>query len=125
MELLEKIERSCVVAEKQQRVLLQVNTSGEGVKQGFSPDEFREFASDFDPNDFPHVRIEGLMTMAPFVDDEAVLRETFSALRELRDEANETHGSGWDQLSMGMSNDYRIALEEGATIVRLGTVVFS
>lgn len=152
VELLEKIERSCCAADELlvdtggggvtgqgsrgggaaggqctliQRVLLQVNTSGEEVKQGFSPDELREFARRFDSNAHPHVRVEGLMTMAPFTDDEAVLKRTFSALRELRDEVNRKHRLGWNHLSMGMSNDYRIALEEGATIVRLGTVVFS
>ena len=152
MALLEKIERSCCAADELlvdtggggvtgqgsrgggaaggqctliQRVLLQVNVSGEDVKQGFSPDGLRELARGFDPDAYPHVRVEGLMTMAPFVEDEEILRRTFSALRDLRNEVNEKNGLGWNHLSMGMSNDYRIALEEGATMVRIGTVVFS
>lgn len=124
IELLEKIERSCSAAETQQRVLLQVNTSGEEEKQGFSPHELREFVPGFTPSGFPHVQIEGLMAMAPFTNNESVLRATFSTLREFRDALNSVFGLGWTELSMGMSNDYKIALEEGATMVRLGTVVF-
>ena len=108
-----------------QRVLLQVNTSGEGVKQGFSPDDLREFAETFYPELYPHVKVEGLMTMAPFVDNESILRGTFSRLRALKDEINKKYDFEWCELSMGMSNDYAIALEEGSTLVRLGTVVFS
>ncbi len=107
-----------------QRVLLQVNTSGEEVKQGFSPDELQEFARSFDPDDCPHVKVEGLMTMAPFTNDQAVIRSTFSSLTRLRDEINAKFGLSWNELSMGMSNDYGIALEEGATMVRVGSAVF-
>jgi len=107
-----------------QRVLLQVNVSGEGVKQGFESDELLEFVGSFDEETFPHVQVEGLMTMAPFTSDASILRPCFTGLRELRDEINEKYGLNWNELSMGMSNDYRIALEEGATIVRIGTAVF-
>ena len=65
------------------------------------------------------------MTMAPFVSDENILRNTFSRFQELRDEVDEKYVMNWNELSIGMSNDYRIALEEGTTIVRLGTMVFS
>jgi hypothetical protein len=126
VELLEKIERSCDASDiSNQRILLQVNTSGEEVKQGFSLHELREFIADFFPEKFPHMSIEGLMTMAPFTGNEAIIRTTFSALRELRDRLNTGFGFSRTELSMGMSNDYLIALEEGATMVRLGTVIFS
>ena len=128
--LLEKIRRSCEAAEViGQRVLLQVNTSGEEAKQGFTPDGLRSFAAEFHPSAYPRVSVEGLMTMAPYTRDESVLRDTFSSLRRLRDEVNQ-HLTRlgypcWTHLSMGMSNDYRVALREGATMVRLGTVLFS
>lgn len=71
------------------------------------------------------MKVEWLMTMAPFVSDENILRNTFSRFQELRDEVDEKYVMNWNELSIGMSNDYRIALEEGTTIVRLGTMVFS
>ncbi len=125
--LLEKIERSCESADVVQDVLLQVNISGEEQKQGFPPGELKEFLTSFDQTAFPHVFIKGFMTMAPFVQDEEILRSCFSGLRQLRDEITSLMSdtsTAFDHLSMGMSNDYRIALKEGATIVRIGTAVF-
>ena len=71
----------------------------------------------------PTIRVLGVMTMAPFDADERVLRSTFAGARAARDVLREV-GHAADQLSMGMSNDYEIAVEEGATLVRLGTVLF-
>ena len=97
-------------------VLLQVNTSGEVSKQGFSPEELRKV---FDKiYNLPNIQIEGLMTMAPFTDDEGVLRKCFSDLRKLKEEFKLKH------LSMGMSNDYPIAIQEGATLLRIGSKLF-
>ena len=123
-ELLEKIERSAAAAGVVQKVLLQVNVSGEEQKQGLYPEQLRKYVKTIDFEGFPHVRVEGLMTMAPFTSDETVLRDCFSGLRKLRDELNESFGLGWHELSMGMTNDYRLALLEGATIVRIGRAVF-
>ncbi len=105
------------------RVLLQVNTSGEEAKSGFEPDEVR--ASFGELLKLPALNIAGFMTMAPLTDDEAVVRQTFADLRGLRDELAALHPEcDLRELSMGMSHDYRIAVEEGATTVRLGSVLF-
>lgn len=103
--------------------LVQVNTSGEDAKHGFSPPEALEAIHQF--LDLPGLEVRGLMTMAPFVDDEAILRRTFAGLRRLQEEAVGTlpayHGT---QLSMGMTNDFELAVEEGSTMVRIGTALF-
>jgi PLP dependent protein len=105
------------------RVLLQVNTSGEQSKSGFEPDRFFDEAAEVCA--LPGLQVDGLMTMAPFTDDEAVLRRTFAATRRLaEDAASRIEGFSAAHLSMGMSNDYQIAVEEGSTLVRLGTVLF-
>jgi PLP dependent protein len=104
-------------------VLLQVNTSGEGSKTGLEPDRFFDEAAEI--CSLPGLNVQGLMTMAPFTDDEAVLRRTFAATRRLWGEAaSRIEGFSATHLSMGMSNDYQIAVEEGSTLVRLGTVLF-
>lgn len=103
--------------------LLQVNVAGEESKFGLAPGELTEFARAV--AEMPHLRIVGLMTMAPFVDNPEEVRPVFRQLRSLRDElyALELPHIGVLELSMGMSNDYTVAVEEGATIVRLGSVL--
>jgi pyridoxal phosphate enzyme (YggS family) len=101
--------------------LLQVNVSGEGTKGGFGPEEVRAEAERL--TTLVGVRVRGVMTMAPFDADERVLRSTFAGARAARDVLRDV-GHPADALSMGMSNDYEIAVEEGATLVRLGTVLF-
>lgn len=105
------------------RALAEVNVSGEATKGGF------DGAAALEPLGrvcaLPGLRVEGLMTMAPFTAAEPVLRATFQAVRGLLEECvREVPGFGGRELSMGMSNDYEIAIEEGATMVRLGTVLF-
>ena len=102
-------------------VLLQVNVSGEDTKGGFGPEEVRAEAERL--TTLVGVRVRGVMTMAPFDADERVLRSTFAGARAARDVLRDV-GHRADALSMGMSNDYEIAVEEGATLVRLGTVLF-
>ncbi len=104
------------------RVLLEVNVSGEGSKSGFSPDELRAQVEDVAA--LPGIEVRGLMTMAPAHDQDAA-RRTFSGLRELADEMRVRTGLELPTLSCGMSDDYRIAVEEGSTLVRLGRTVFS
>ncbi|MGH7548142.1 MAG: YggS family pyridoxal phosphate-dependent enzyme [Gemmatimonadales bacterium] len=104
-----------------QRVLLQVNVAGEAQKSGCAPADAPELAKRVAA--LPHLKLEGLMTIAPFTDDEAVQRRTFRGLRELRDTLQED-GLWLPTLSMGMSADYGTAVEEGATVIRLGTVLF-
>jgi len=103
-------------------VLLQVNTSGEGSKAGFEPERVVDEAGRILA--MPSLSVEGLMTMAPFTADERVIRRTFGGLRQVQEELRaqfpDYRGT---QLSMGMSNDFEVAVEEGSTIVRLGTVL--
>ena len=104
-------------------VLLEVNVSGEASKHGFVPSELLGLASQL--NELRHVRIHGLMTMAPFQDPETC-RPAFSDLRKLRETVRSMVSPmhTLKHLSMGMSNDFEVAIEEGATIVRLGSVLF-
>ncbi len=122
MRLAERIGR--LVSERGTRldVLVQVNTSGEAVKGGFggeaAVDEILAVAG------VSGLRVCGLMTMAPFVADEAVLRATFGSLRDLLAELRRQNPAIGPDLSMGMTNDLRFAVEEGSTIVRIGTALF-
>jgi len=103
-------------------VLLQVNTSGEGSKAGFEPERVIDEAARIVA--MPSLSVQGLMTMAPFTADERVVRHTFSRLRQVQDELRaQLPDYRGTQLSMGMSNDFEVAVEEGSTIVRLGTVL--
>ena len=104
------------------RVLLQVNVAGEEQKSGCAPDEARPLARQISA--LGNVRLEGLMTMAPFTDDVELQRRTFRGLRVLRDTIKEEDGIWLPTLSMGMSGDYATAVQEGATVIRLGTVLF-
>jgi pyridoxal phosphate enzyme (YggS family) len=102
--------------------LLEVNISGEETKHGFTPDELRrEFAA---LAKLPHLRIRGLMTMAPYSDNPEDARPVFRALRGLRDELQSAHDHPLPELSMGMSGDFEPAIEEGATLVRVGSSIF-
>lgn len=102
--------------------LFEVNISGEATKHGFTPEQLRkEFAA---LSGLPHLRIRGLMTMAPYSENSEDARPVFRALRELRDELQATHGRPLPELSMGMSGDFEPAIEEGATLVRIGSSIF-
>ena len=120
--LARELSRAAVEAGQEPAILVQVNASGEESKSGFAPAELIPALTKICA--LPAIRVRGLMTMAPFTDDERVLRATFARTRELRDEAREVPGFVAEHLSMGMSNDYEIAVEEGSTLVRLGTVLF-
>jgi PLP dependent protein len=103
--------------------LVQVNTSGEESKYGLSREETVDAVGAM--ADLAGLRVAGMMTMAPFTGDERVIRDTFRAARTLWEEtARQVPGFEARHLSMGMSNDYEIAVEEGSTMVRLGTVLF-
>ena len=104
-------------------VLLEVNVSGEKSKSGMRPEEVGPTVRHI-CEACPRVTVEGLMTMAPFSEDPEDSRPCFRRLRELRDAVEQEQGVGLPRLSMGMSGDYEVAVEEGATWVRLGTVLF-
>lgn len=122
--LLEAIEKEAAKRDRTVDVLLEVNASGEKSKQGFAVAE----ASDLVPllDRLVHVRVRGLMTMAPFLADPEECRPVFTAVRKLRDKLRKrlSPGHEFGELSMGMTNDFEVAIEEGATLVRLGTVYF-
>lgn len=116
-ELAKKISEVSLEKKRASSVLLQVNTSGEISKAGFSPDELKKKFSEL--NSLQGIDIQGLMTMAPLTEDESVIRNCFKNLRLLKQEfAVET-------LSMGMSHDYKIAISEGATLLRIGSAIFN
>lgn len=109
--------------QKSARLLLEVNVSGEGSKNGFDPTELQTAWPQI--RELPAISIEGLMTMAPLSDSVESTRPVFRALREFRDRLVAA-GGRWQLpiLSMGMSGDFEIAIEEGATHVRLGSSLF-
>jgi pyridoxal phosphate enzyme (YggS family) len=109
--LLHALEAEAIAQRGEIAVLLEVNASGEASKQGFAPAELPDLSA------LKQVKVRGLMTMAALQDPEAC-RPTFVRMREMRDQL------GLTDLSMGMSNDFEIAIEEGATFIRLGTVLF-
>ena len=116
-----ELERRAAETGVTQRVLLQVNVAAETQKTGCPPGEAPALARAAAA--LPHVKLEGFMTMAPFTIDESVQCRTFRSLRVLRDALQE-EGLWLPALSMGMSGDYGAALEEGATMLRLGTALF-
>ena len=120
LELAEEFARR-IPSGSNQRVLVEVNCGGEAQKAGAEPEALPGLLDALSA--MPGLAVEGLMTMAPFTQDDAVQRATFRRLRTLRDEA-EQRGHRLPHLSMGMSGDYAVAVEEGATLVRLGTILF-
>ena len=114
-------------------VLLECNISGEASKYGFPVDEWDQepsqreafFSAAAEILDLPGLRVEGIMTMPPYVDDPEEVRPLFVSLRSLRDALREQFPSAnWRHLSMGMTSDYQVAVEEGATMVRIGRGIF-
>ena len=105
-----------------QRVLLQVNVAREAQKSGCALEDAPMLARQITA--LQHLRLEGLMTLAPLTDDVDVQRRTFRGLRDLRDRIKEEDGVWLPTLSMGMSDDYASAVLEGATVIRLGTALF-
>ncbi len=102
-------------------VLIQVNVSEEQSKFGLAPGELPAFLEKISV--FDQVRVKGLMTMAPYLEDPEETRSYFRQLRLLRD-ANQKEGLALSELSMGMTNDFVVAVEEGATMVRIGSALF-
>ena len=122
--LLRTIDETAAELGRPVPVLLEVNTSGEEAKHGWSPDALRLALPTF--GNYAHVEIRGLMTMASRTGGADVARQNFAALRRLRDELRGATPEGvtLDELSMGMSGDLEAAIAEGATIVRIGSALF-
>lgn len=102
--------------------LVQVNTSGEASKFGVQPNDAEKLAADV--GKLPHLRLKGLMTIGPLTDDPKKTRESFRLLRQLFEKIKKSTKPEFEILSMGMSSDFEIAIEEGANLIRIGTAVF-
>jgi len=122
IQLADETNKQAAKLSKVQDILLEVKTSSEETKSGISGEEeiykLAEHCSTLD-----NVNLIGLMTMAPFTENEAVIRKSFKELCILKDELNK-QGYKLTELSMGMTSDYKIAIEEGSTIIRIGTAIF-
>jgi len=125
IELLDEIEKQCAKIEKKIDILFELHT-GEESKSGFADvDSIKEALELFKQGKYPHINPAGFMTMAPFTEDKDLIRKSFVTLRECRDKFKKEYTQfDLNELSMGMSHDFEIAIEEGATLVRIGTSIF-
>jgi len=124
LRLAEILEKRLHIEGRTLNVFVQVNTSQEESKFGLPPEDVAEFLTALPQ--FPHLKVRGLMTLALFSAEPERVRPCFVLLRQLRDSLrpNASDGVSLDELSMGMSGDYEIAIEEGATVVRIGQAIF-
>jgi pyridoxal phosphate enzyme (YggS family) len=122
LELAEEIARRAEVTGKTQNVLLQVNIARESAKFGCAPESARNLAEEI--NAIPRLNLRGLMTIAPYSPDPEKSRPHFARLRELHGKIEADTGLHLPVLSMGMSGDFAVAIEEGSTCVRIGTALF-
>ncbi|MBU4610153.1 YggS family pyridoxal phosphate-dependent enzyme [Achromobacter sp. GG226] len=122
--LAEELDRRLQSAGRSLRVLIQVNTSGEASKSGLAPEEVPDFLQAISA--CQSLAVAGFMTLALPSEDDALVRACFQSLAQVRERARQDGPAHWryDELSMGMSGDFELAIAEGATIVRLGTSIF-
>lgn len=122
--LAREIDKDARSIKKVQDILVQVNVSGEESKFGLAPGELKGFFKEVSL--YPNINILGLMTIAPETDDPQKARPCFKKLRELKDEINSLQLTAYSLklLSMGMTNDFEIAIEEGSNVVRIGRAIF-
>ena len=120
--LAEEIDKWAAKSAKTMPILMEVNVAGESSKFGYPPDQL--LAELLRINALPKIEIHGLMTVAPWAADPEKVRPVFRRLRELKTECEQILGAPLPHLSMGMSRDFEVAIEEGATIVRIGTALF-
>lgn len=122
LKLAQELSKRAQKIEKKIPILVEVNVSGETSKFGYFPElligEIQSIAA------LPYLEVQGLMTMAPFTDNPEDTRPVFRKLRELKSRCEDILNQPLPHLSMGMSNDFEIAVEEGATLVRIGTAIF-
>lgn len=127
LKLLKEIDKQAAKCERVIDVLLELHIAEEETKYGLTPDALREMLAGGEWRELNHVRICGLMMMASYVDDEEQIRSEFRLVRSLFDEVKGQYFADCDyfcERSWGMSHDYRIAVEEGSTMVRIGTTIF-
>lgn len=127
LKLLQEVDKQAAKQNRIIRVLLEIHVAKEETKHGFSPEECKTLLANPIIPSLSHIRICGIMGMATFTENEKLIREEFKTLHTLFDELKETYFKNDDnfkELSMGMSHDYPLALEEGATLIRVGTRIF-
>lgn len=122
LDLAEEMNRIAGEEGERPKILLEVNTSGEASKFGFSPEQLKAQMEDL--LELPRLEIHGLMTMAPVTPKPEMARPYFATLRELKTGLEESFGLALAELSMGMSGDFETAILEGSTLVRIGTALF-
>ncbi|WP_192929590.1 YggS family pyridoxal phosphate-dependent enzyme [Alkaliphilus serpentinus] len=125
LSLAEEIEKRAAKINRPINCLVEVNISGEDSKHGLEPTEVKSFIKKLD--EFKYLRVMGLMTMAPYVEDPEATRKYFKGLRNLSEEIKKIplNQVSMSYLSMGMSNDFQVAIEEGANMVRIGSAIFT
>ncbi|WP_019038030.1 YggS family pyridoxal phosphate-dependent enzyme [Psychroflexus tropicus] len=123
MKLLKEINKRAKENDRVINCLLQVKIAEEDSKYGMSPDEIRSFLKDEKLSELKNVKLKGLMAMATFTDDEEQIHREFQVLEDLYDETSKTHPD-FSILSMGMSGDYKIAMQHKTTMVRIGSSIF-
>ena len=125
IELLQEIEKQCAKLDRTIKILFEVHT-GEESKSGYTSEaDLRASIEECIKGTFAHITPCGFMTMAPFTDDEILIRKSFITLRELSQKLQNDYSTlSLKELSMGMSGDFEIAIEEGSTLVRVGTAIF-
>jgi pyridoxal phosphate enzyme (YggS family) len=122
LSLAREISKRCEQAAKKMPVLLEVNVAGEASKSGYQPEKLLAELNEL--NKLPRIEIHGLMTVPPWTPEVEKARPHFRQLRELKMQCEELLGIPLPHLSMGMSDDFEVAIEEGATLVRIGTAFF-
>lgn len=122
--LVAEIEKQAARCERVIDILLEVHVADEETKSGWDVDELRAYIASGAFDNMPHVRVRGVMTIATNTDDESIIRRDFAHIRSIYHEFKPSFGEAFDTLSIGMSDDYPIALEYGSTMVRIGTAIF-
>lgn len=122
--LLEQIDNEAQKVNRKIPILIQVHIAEESSKFGFSTEEVKTFFQSLDSNQYPNVEIVGMMGMATFTDDQQQIIREFSSLKLVYDWVNENSGVNLTILSMGMSGDYKIAIDQGSSMVRIGSSIF-
>jgi pyridoxal phosphate enzyme (YggS family) len=125
LRLLETLQKEAEKCNRMVSFLAQIHVAQENSKFGLTPDAFPDFLQAYREGSFPNLALKGLMAMASLTENESQIRGEFARVRLLFEQTQLQIGPSFDTLSMGMSSDYAIALEEGSTVVRIGSSVFA
>ena len=122
--LIDEIEKQAAKCERTIDILLEVHVADEQTKSGWAKEELDAYLATGRLAEMPHIRVRGVMTIATNSDDESIIRRDFQRIKDIYEELKPCFGNDFDTLSIGMSDDYPIALEYGSTMVRVGTAIF-